>query len=507
MGGGRKGVSTSVIAIGIVVAIIIIAGVIAAFMMWGGGAPTSTTTFSSSPTKPSASTTGEMSGELTILVPTGDPTLMPYIKMVADDFMAKYPGVKITLQPTPFGQMVTTALTALKNKNPSPGIIIFYPSQASTLGPFLLDLTKYYDSGVINRSDIPQSEMLPVYLLDKNGNIKKIFGVPFQQVFGYALVYRLDIFNNETLQQEFKARYGFDFNPLKWKSWEQLIKAAEFIQSKHLTKYALLFPNGLQQSIFNTFTGIFFTYALNDSCVELPTSGGKLPTYGYWTYFKYSSDGRLIPTLNCSSAIKALETYKELIQFEPPIDQQAMEYPQLRDLFPTGEFAMGAAWTSFIPIYNNESLSKVAGNVGVAPLPGGEFPYATGQAPTFIGINPYVPNHDLAVKFIAFLMTPEEYRKGAEKFGFIPATFSGLDEAAQIPKTAWVKPFTKILQNTGIVDLKRQAAVNSVINFFTDLKPVFINQVAKYFRGQQTAQQAMNNIVKEWLVLMKVSPS
>ena len=444
---------------------------------------------------------------LTILTPTGDPTLMPFIKMVAKDFMNIHPNIQIQIQPTPFGQMVITALTALKNKNPDPSIIIFYPSQASTLGPYLLDLTKYFNEGLFNKSDIPESSMLPVYLISPQGKIEKIFGVPFQQVFGYVLIYRKSIFENKTLQAEFKQKYGFSLDPKTWDSWDQLIDAAEFIQSKHLTKYALLFPDGLQQSIFNTYTGIFYTYALkmHDTCPDIPIKNGKIPTHGYWLYVKELPNGTIVPTFNCPSAIAALKEYKKLIQFEPPIDEQAMEYPQIRDLFQTGEYAMVAAWTSFIPVYNNSATSKVAGDIEVAPLPGGRFPWGTSQAPTFIGINPYARDVNAAAQFIAFMLKPSEMKKGAEYYGFIPATFSGLKEAAKIPKTSWVKYFLPLLEKSAITDIKRLTLENRIVNFFTDLKPVFINEVAKYFRGQQTAEQAMHNIVKEWEVLMKVS--
>lgn len=35
------------------------------------------------------STTAQVSGTLTVLVPTGDPTLMPYIQLAANEFMKK----------------------------------------------------------------------------------------------------------------------------------------------------------------------------------------------------------------------------------------------------------------------------------------------------------------------------------------------------------------------------------------------------------------------------------
>lgn len=434
---------------------------------------------------------------ITILAASGDPTLAPYLNLVAREFMSANPGVRVEVQLVPFAQLVQTALTALQNGNPSPDVIIFYPSQAPTLGPYLVDMRKYLDSGVINRSDIPFSSLLPVYLLDENGILIKISGVPMQQVFGYVVVYRKSIFENPQLGQEFRSKYGFDLNPNSWASWDQMIKAAEFIQSKRDSlgvKYALLFPNGLTQSIFNGFIGIFYTYATQDPCTGVQPGS----VAGYWMYFK-QVDGRIIPTLNCTAGIKALETYKKLVQFQPPIDVQAMEYDQLRDLFLTGDYAMVAAWTSFIPIYNNASVSKVAGDIGVAPLPGG----ASGQAPTFAGINPYSRNQDLAARLIAFMISPEMYRKGAESIGFVPATYSGLRIASEIPSTSWVKPFIGILEFQTKADLKRITIVNSIKNFFTDLRPIFIQNVADYLRGKQSAEETMNKIVDAWIRLMK----
>lgn len=449
-----------------------------------------------------------LSGSLTILVPTGDPTLMPYIQLAANEFMRQYPNVKITIEPVPFGQMVQRALTALQNKNPDPSLIIFYPSQAPALGPYLMDLRPYFNSGLFKESDIPTSALLSVMIISENGTITKIFGVPFQMVFGYVLVYRKSIFDNATLRADFKREYGYELDPLTWSSWEQLIDATQFLQSRRVSKHALLFPNGLQQSIFNGFVGVFYTYALNDPCVGIPAdfAKGAVPTLGYWAYFRYLPDGSINLTVGCPSFIQALRTYKRLTQFQPPITIQAMEYDQLRDLFLTGDYAMVAAWTSFIPIYNNASVSKVAGDIAIAPLPGGKFPYGTGLAPTFIGINPYSQNPDLAARFIAFLMSPQMYRLGAERVGFVPATISGLKAASEVPSMTWLKSFIPLLEaGADVTDLQRLTLVNRVINFFTDLRPYFINQVANYLRGQQDAETTQINIYNTWRNIMKLS--
>ncbi|MEM0276494.1 MAG: extracellular solute-binding protein, partial [Pyrobaculum sp.] len=310
------------------------------------------------------------------------------------------------------------------------------------------------------------------------------------------------------LQSEFRQKYGFDLDPLTWSSWDQFVSAAEFLQSKQVAKYALLFPDGLQQSIFNGFITVFYTYALNDPCVGIPAdvAKGAVPTQGYWAYFRYTPDGSVNITVGCPSFLQALRAYKKLVQFQPPITVQAMEYDQLRDLFLTGDYAMVAAWTSFIPIYNNASVSKVAGDIAISPLPGGKYPFGTGLAPTFIGVNPYAKDPDLAVRFVAFLMSPEMYRLGAEKVGFVPATLSGIRAASQVPSMSWLAPFVPLLQaGAALSDIQRLTLVNRVTNFFTDMRPYFINQVASYLRGEQDAETTQMNIYKTWKSIMKIS--
>ncbi len=462
---------------------------------------TKTITVTGSPTATSAPKTET----ITVLLGSGDPTLIPYVKIAAQVFEAKHPGVTVRINAVPFIHMVTTALTALQNHAPSPDVILFYPSQASELGPYLLDLTPYFKNGLLNKSNIPPSSMTAVYLLDKEGNIVKTFGVPFQQVFGYVLVYRKSFFQNATLANEFKSKYGFDFDPMKWDTWDKLITGASFIQEKlnqwkGPTKWALLFPDGLEHALINTYVGIFYSYAVHDSaCTDVPPQA-RIGVQGYWVYFK-EVNGKIVPTFNCTSALEALKTYKKLIQFEPPITVQAMEYPQLRDLYRTGQYVMGAAWTSFLPLYNNASVSKVAGDLGVAPLPGG----ATAQAPTFAGVNPYSKDPKLAVEFVSVMLSDEVYKKAIDAVGFLPATYTGLKLATENPKTSWVKPFYQDLLKPNPVPLKRMAIFNRITNFWSDLTPIFLKQVALYLEGKQSAEQTLNNIQTSWIKLMKVS--
>ncbi len=75
--------------------------------------------------------------------------------------------------------------------------------------------------------------------------------------------------------------------------------------------------------------------------------------------------------------------------------------------------------------------------------------------------------------------------------------------ASQVPSISWVKPFIGILESQTKVDLKRITIVNSIKNFFIDLRLIFIQNVADYLRGKQSAEETMNGIVSSWIKFMK----
>jgi len=75
--------------------------------------------------------------------------------------------------------------------------------------------------------------------------------------------------------------------------------------------------------------------------------------------------------------------------------------------------------------------------------------------------------------------------------------------ASQVPSISWVKPFIGILKSQTKVDLKRITIVNSIKNFFIDLRLIFIQNVADYLRGKQSAEETMNRIVSSWIKFMK----
>ncbi|WP_373286762.1 extracellular solute-binding protein [Sulfodiicoccus acidiphilus] len=222
------------------------------------------------------------------------------------------------------------------------------------------------------------------------------------------------------------------------------------------------------------------------------------PPPGFYSYFAYLN-GTWTTTFNSTAGVQALQIWKKLIQFEPSPTVQPIGYDQQEHFPLTGQYAMFIAWTSFIPIYENSSVSKIAGNLGIALLPG----QTTGLAPTFLGINPYGPDPKVAAEFVAFALSNEEYQKGIQQLGYIPGTYTGIAEASQNSNLSWLGPFVPFLK-TAVIPPRLAAVVPRISTFSETLIPEFNTQVYDYLTGSQpNATVALNTAAKEWMTYIE----
>jgi|ECHnycMinimDraft_1075156.scaffolds.fasta_scaffold00008_7 multiple sugar transport system substrate-binding protein len=432
---------------------------------------------------------------LTIMVDSGSET-QQYLSIVANDFHALHPNVIINIEPVGFSDMVTQALTTLKNKASQPAIIMYYPSQAPDEAPYLMNLEQFMNGSdpIINGSNLITSEMQAGgYYYAANGSVISIVGVPIHSVFGYVLGYQKSIFENSTLAQQFQSEYGFPFSPQNLTSWTQLYDLASFINQTHAAEYALLIPDSPHHAIIDMAAPLIAYYEQQDH-----TPGYTPAPPGFYSYFAYIN-GQWTTTFNSSAGVQALQIWKKLVQFEPSPTVQPIGYDQQEHFPLTGDYAMFIAWTSFIPIYENSSVSKIAGNLGIALLPG----QTTGLAPTFLGINPYGPDPKVAAQFIAFALSDQEYEKGIEQLGYVPGTYTGIAEATHNPNLSWLSPFLTFLK-TAEIPPRLAAVVPRISTFSATLIPEFNQQVYNYLIGQNTdAMAVLNTAAREWMTYIE----
>jgi len=430
---------------------------------------------------------------MTIMVDSGSETSQ-YLSIVAKDFEATHPYVTINIEGVGFSDMVTTASTALKEKASQPAIIMFYPSQAPDLAPYLANLQDY--SSIINLSNmIYANQQQGGYYYAPNGTLISTIGVPIHSVFGYVLGYQKSIFENTTLAAEFQKEYGFAFNPTNLTSWSQLYDMASFINSTHVTQYALLFPDSSHHADIDMVMPLLEYYGLKDN---VPGFVPEPP--GYYTLLM-NLNGRWTTSFNTTAGVDALMMWDKLIKFQPALSVQPIGYDQQEEFPETGQYAMFIMWTSFIPLYEASS-SKIAGNLGIALLPGG----MTGFAPTFLGINPYGPNPKLAAEFIAFAMSDSEYEKGIQSLGYVPGTYSGIALASHNANLTWLGPFSTFAL-TAKVPVLQAAAIPVIGSLTATLIPYFNGQVYSFMTSPHPtptlAQQDLQTAANEWMTYIE----
>ena len=79
---------------------------------------------------------------LVILVDSGSDT-QQYLTQVAKTFESENQNVKIEIDSVGYSDLVSTSLSALKDKASSPGLIMYYPSGQPTLAPYLMNLSNF----------------------------------------------------------------------------------------------------------------------------------------------------------------------------------------------------------------------------------------------------------------------------------------------------------------------------------------------------------------------------
>ncbi len=434
---------------------------------------------------------------LVVLVDSGSDT-EKYLSTVAGNYEKANPNVKISIDSVSYSDLVSSSLSALKDKDGSPGLIMYYTSGEPTLAPYLMNLSS---QGFNTSNYLPGELYSGSYVLSNSGQVEKTVGIPIHNVLGYVLVYQKSIFSNTTLQTGFENEYHFSIMPDTYKNWTAVYDAAHYINStmsslkplssNHALKYSLMFPDSSHHAMIDAYMGLLYAYGnTHNATTGIPANSGT----GYWSYMG-DINGKYQPTFNNTYGVQALQMYKNLTEFGPSVSTTPIGYSEQETLFTSGEFAMGLAWTSFFSQYSNSSVSNVAGNYNVSVLPAG----STGYSPTFMGVNPYT-NTSLAIKFLKYATSDAEYKIGINKYQYLPATESGLKIAETNKNFTWVPEMLKTASSIEINNTS-VAIYNKLQPLFTTLTPDLNQEIYQYFTGSPTtisASAALSTAATEW---------
>ena len=184
-----------------------------------------------------------------------------------------------------------------------------------------------------------------LHLQEINNNI---YGLPFHDG-PECLIYRKDLFENDTEKINFKKQLGYELQPPK--TWKQFTEIAQFFNRPEENLFGCVFAN------FPDGHNMVF-----DFCLQLWTRGGSL------------LDENNQININQPAAVKALDFYRSIVNNNKTTHPKSKDFGSVEAgmAFATGEAAMAINWFGFASMCEVIETSKVKGKVDIAELPHNE---------------------------------------------------------------------------------------------------------------------------------------
>ncbi|MFV0529796.1 MAG: extracellular solute-binding protein [Lachnospiraceae bacterium] len=201
--------------------------------------------------------------------------------------------------------------------------------------------------------------------------VESLYAIPFMSGV-QILFYQKDLFEDQMLQRLFERRYKEKLAPPT--TWAQFNLIAEFF-TKQYNSYSLVEYGTSLSSGENVYTTISFLTHL-------------------WSYNTDVFDEKGNVIINNSNSVAALKNF--LQGFKYCSGRELSSWSEQVDEFCTGASAMLIVYDSEAGDINNYTKSKVAGNIGVSPIPGGT-PVLGGWS---LGVNRYSENTEDAIQFL-----------------------------------------------------------------------------------------------------------
>ncbi|MFN6991291.1 MAG: ABC transporter substrate-binding protein [Fervidobacterium sp.] len=329
-----------------------------------------------------------------------------------DRFMKANPDIKVSVMPMPNSSTERHDLyvTYLASGEKEPTILMLDVIWPAEFAPYLEDLSD-------GKSYFELDKFLP-------GTVKaatvggKIVAIPWFTDAG-LLYYRKDLLE----------KYGFKNPP---KTWDELVKIAKTITAKEKNIVGFVWQGARYEGLVCDFIEYLVSF------------GGDV----------LDDNGNVI--VNSPAAVKALQFMVDLIYKEKVSPQAVTTYmeEEARRKFQAGEAVFMRNWPYAWALLNNPKESKVAGKVGVAPLPAG--PGGKSAATLggwMLGINKNA--------------TPEEKAAAKKLIKFL----TGYDEQLYKAINAG--------QNPTMMDVYKNAELKKAAPFMVELYGMFINAVPR----------------------------
>ncbi|MFD1604583.1 extracellular solute-binding protein [Flavobacterium artemisiae] len=171
------------------------------------------------------------------------------------------------------------------------------------------------------------------------------FGLPFHDG-PECLIYRKDLFENETEKENFKKQFGYELSTPK--TWQEFTEIATFFNRPEQNLYGCIFAN------YPDGHNMVF-----DFCLQLWTRGGSL----------INNKNQIC--INSEAGIEALDFYRKIVNNKNAVHPKSREFGSVEAglAFAEGQAAMAINWFGFASMAEVIEESKVKGKIDITSLP------------------------------------------------------------------------------------------------------------------------------------------
>jgi len=171
------------------------------------------------------------------------------------------------------------------------------------------------------------------------------FGLPFHDG-PECLIYRKDLFENETEKVNFKKQFGYELSTPK--TWQEFVEIATFFNRPEENLYGTIFAN------YPDGHNMVF-----DFCLQLWTRGGSL----------INNKNQI--SIYSEAGIQALDFYRKIVNNKDAVHPKSKDFGSVEAglAFAEGQAAMAINWFGFASMAEVIEESKVKGKIDITSLP------------------------------------------------------------------------------------------------------------------------------------------
>ncbi len=327
-----------------------------------------------------------------------------------------------------------------------------------------LELTDWLPTAVDLNTVHPQAKK---YLCEYPAGSGKYFAAPCEtDAVGFA--YRKDWFEDPQEKEAFQAKYGRELAMPK--TWAEFKDIAAFFHRPDDKRYGCVLLTGRgYDSLTMGFQQVMYSFG---------GAWGDPATYEVAGY------------VNNDGAVKALEFYKELLQYAPK-GAENKDYGQTLEAFNNGSTAMAMDYFAFYPTM----VKKMGDKAGFFSMPIQDKKVVSlGGQGMSISTKVSKDQQELAKKFIAWFLKEENQKKWITKPAGFTANTVILESDEFKQATAYNAPFAESLD--ALQDFWNVPEYNKLL-------AVVQKYVGEALDGTKTAKEALDQIAEEHTQIMK----